>query len=210
MDHQVKIRGFRVEMGEIENCLLRQSTVREAVVVARDFGSDKRLVGYIVPADESSPFPADLQSALRISLPEYMIPNIFVTLETMPLTPNGKVDRRALPDPELTAAENNDFMAPRNETEMTVAHLWQELLSVPNIGLHDNFFRLGGHSLLVTQLIARLRSSFPVHLPLNIVFEKPTVYALAEHIDTLLWATQSSDPSSSDTSDEDAREEFEI
>jgi amino acid adenylation domain-containing protein len=210
IDHQVKIRGFRVETGEIENCLMRQSIVREAVVVIRDFGSDKRLVAYIVPDAEPFPSPADLQRALRKSLPEYMIPNIVVTLETMPLTPNGKVDRRALPDPQLTSAKNKDFVAPRNETEMTLARLWQELLNVSNIGLHDNFFRLGGHSLLVTQLIARLRSSFPVQLPLNVVFEKPTVYALAEHIDTLLWVTQPTNSTSMIVSNEDSRDEFEI
>ena len=179
-------------------------------MVARDFGSDKRLVGYIVPNGEPPPSPAELQSALRTSLPEYMIPNIFIILEMIPHTPNGKVDRRALPDPELTSAENIEFSASHSETELTVAHLWQELLDVPYIGLHDNFFRLGGHSLLVTQLVARLRGTFPVHLPLNTVFEKPTVSALAEHIDILLWANQSLDSSSSDTSDKHAREEFEI
>ena len=93
---------------------------------------------------------------------------------------------------------------------MTLARLWQELLNVSNIGLHDNFFRLGGHSLLVTQLIARLRSSFPVKLPLNVVFEKPTVYALAEHIDTLIWATQPTNSTSMIVSNEDSRDEFEI
>jgi amino acid adenylation domain-containing protein len=210
IDQQVKIRGFRVEPGEIENCLMRQSTVRQAAVVARDFGSDKRLVVYIVPNAEPFPSPADLQRAIRKSLPEYMIPNIFVTLETMPLTPNGKVDRRALPDPELTPAEDNDFVAPSNETEMSLARIWQELLGVSNIGLHDNFFHLGGHSLLVTQLIARLRSLFPVQMPLNVVFEKPTVYALADHIDTLLWATQPSISRSMIDSDEDPRDEIEI
>ena len=210
IDHQVKIRGFRVETGEIENCLMRQSTVREAVVVTRKFGSDQRLVAYIVPSAEPFPSPVDLQRALRKSLPEYMIPNYFVILETIPLTSNGKVDRRALPDPELTTAENNEFVAPRNETEITCARLFQELLNVSRIGLHDNFFHLGGHSLLVTQLIARLRSSFPVLLPLNIVFEKPTVYALAEHIDTLLWATQSSISTTMNVSAEDPRDEFEI
>jgi hypothetical protein len=128
----------------------------------------------------------------------------------IPLTPNGKVDRRALPDPELTSAVNIEFTAPRSETELTVAHLWQELLGVTNIGLHENFFRLGGHSLLVTQLVARLRNTFPVYLPLNTVFEKPTVFALAEHIDTLSWATQSFDSTRSDASDEDEREELEI
>ena len=181
IDHQVKIRGFRVELGEIEVALARHRGVREAVVLAReDVPGDKRLVAYVVPAAEALP---DLRDFLRQSLPDYMIPAAFVELEALPVTPNGKLDRRALPPARWDRVETDEGAAPHTPTEQALAALWREILGVEHVGLHDSFFDLGGHSLLATQLVARIRETFRVEMPLRGVFQTPTLRELAAALD---------------------------
>jgi amino acid adenylation domain-containing protein len=187
IDHQVKIRGFRIELGEIEAALLTHPELLEAVVMARqDATGDKRLVAYFTYRGTSVPELGELRAHLRASLPEYMVPAAFVALQRMPLTPSGKIDRRALPDPEDVRAEaETTFLAPRTRTERRLADAWREVLRVEQVGVDDNFFDLGGHSLLVTQLASRIRTEFGVELPMASVFEAPTLAALAGRIEAL-------------------------
>ena len=172
-DFQVKIRGFRVELGEVEAALARHPGVREVVVVARGEGDDRRLIAYVVPAVED-----DLRAFLRSRLPEYMIPSAFVFLDALPLTPNRKIDRKALPEPAREEVET----APLSEMEELLAAIWTEVLGVERIGPHDDFFGLGGHSLKVTQVLARVREAFGVELPVRSLFESPTLAGLAARI----------------------------
>ncbi len=178
-DQQVKIRGFRVELGEIEAALGRLPGVRETVVVARDDDSGRRLVAYVVPSAEGAIAAHELHEALRVTLPAYMIPAAFVLLEGLPLTPNHKLDRRALPDPEAGRPGGREIVPPRDGVEQVIADIWQSLLNLDAVGAHDNFFELGGHSLLGTRVIAALRDEFGVEIPLRALFEKPTVACLA-------------------------------
>ena len=186
LDFQVKIRGFRVEPGEIAATLAEHPGVGDAIVVApEDSPGDRRLVAYIVPAaDASSPGADELRGFLQARLPEHMIPWAFVLLDAMPLTPSGKVDRRALPAPEHTRAGLEDLVTPRTPVEEAIAEIWIALLKLERVGIHDNFFALGGHSLLAAQLVARLRVAFGLDLPLRALFETPTVAGLAERIET--------------------------
>lgn len=178
IDDQVKIRGFRIELGEIETLLRQHSDVEQAVVVAReDVPGDKRLVAYLVPSRVATPDINSIRSFLQRKLPEYMIPSI-VTLKTLPLNPNGKVDRWQLPAPEQVQPLAS-FVAPRTNVEQVIAGIWAEVLSLERVGIHDNFFELGGHSLLATQVISRLRQAFQVELPLRYLFDSPTVADLA-------------------------------
>ncbi|HEX9942664.1 MAG TPA: non-ribosomal peptide synthase/polyketide synthase [Thermoanaerobaculia bacterium] len=184
LDFQVKIRGFRIELGEIEAALDRQPGVRESVVVARGEGGDRRLVAYVVPARrEEPPSPAGLREALRASLPAHMVPTAFVVLGALPLSPNGKVDRKALPDPEVGPAGER-VAAPQTPTEELLAGIWAAVLGVPAVGRDDKFFDLGGHSLLASQVISRIRDVFGVELPLRTLFERPTVAALAREVES--------------------------
>ena len=184
LDDQVKVRGFRIELGEIEAVLREQSGVKDAVVSARgDQGGEKRLVGYVTANDQANVNVDQLRQLLKSKLPDYMIPASFVRLEAFPLTPNGKVDRRALPAPEGMVLERNErFSAPRTPIEEVLAGLWEEVLGRERIGIHDDFFELGGHSLLATQLIYKLQDAFQVDLSLRQLFESPTVAGLAEVI----------------------------
>ncbi len=178
-DQQVKVRGFRIEPGEIEATLLGHPAVREAVVVAReDAPGDRRLVGYVVPAEGAAPAEAELRGWLRERLPEHMVPAALVPLGSLPLTPSGKTDRRALPAPSRLE-EGGDFVAPRDATEEGLARIWEEVLRRSPVGVHDNFFDLGGHSLLVMQVVSRVRTVFGVELPIPALFERPTVAGLA-------------------------------
>jgi amino acid adenylation domain-containing protein len=193
IDHQVKVRGFRIELGEIESVLDRHAHVQDSVVVAReDVPGDRRIVAYLVPGEavsseiekEADLTPGALRSFLRETLPEYMVPSAFVTLEGLPLSPSGKVDRDALPAPDRSRPEiERVYVAPRNETEETLARLCSELLRVEKVGVYDGFFELGGHSLLATQLVSRVRDAFQVELPLRTLFEHPTVAELAEAVE---------------------------
>ncbi|HKV11511.1 MAG TPA: amino acid adenylation domain-containing protein, partial [Thermoanaerobaculia bacterium] len=179
IDHQVKVRGFRVELGEIEAALARHPQVREVVVMARDDGErGKRLVAYVTPRGVAA---SELRHFLRESLPEHMVPSAFVRLDALPLSPNGKVDRKALPDPGLPGVDRAPA-APRSGAEELLAGLVAEVLGVPRVGLHDDFFALGGHSLLATRLVARVARVFGVELPVSAVFVTPTVSGLAARI----------------------------
>jgi amino acid adenylation domain-containing protein len=181
LDHQVKIRGFRVELGEIEALLLRHPAIREGVVGLRDgAGGGQRLVAYLVPSGPEPPVAADLRGFLAARLPDYMVPSVFLALDRMPLTTNGKIDRGALPDPEpgWTAAASGT-VSPRTPLEEVLAEVWSQLLGVPVVGVHDDFFALGGHSLQVAQMQSRVRDLLGVELPLQAIFREPTVAQLA-------------------------------
>ncbi|GAA3379182.1 non-ribosomal peptide synthetase DhbF [Streptomyces sannanensis] len=177
-DEQVKVRGFRIEPGEVEAVLSAHPDVERCAVVVRE----ERLVGYLVPACAGAvPDPEVMRAHVRERLPEYMVPAAFVVLETLPLTPSGKLDRAALPEPEFGAAERS--RAPRTPREQVLAELFAEVLGLPDVGVDDSFFDLGGHSLLAMRLIARIRSSFGVELSLRTLFEAPTVASLTARMD---------------------------
>ncbi|MET0626706.1 MAG: phosphopantetheine-binding protein, partial [Pyrinomonadaceae bacterium] len=188
-DFQVKLRGFRIELGEIEAALGAHPSVRQCVAVVRGEGAgDAQLVAYVVGADEAVA-AGELRDFVRRRLPEYMVPSRFVPLDSLPLTPNGKIDRRALPAPEAGGGdEGTAYEPPRTPVEQLLAGVWAEVLGVERVGLHNNFFRLGGHSLLATQVVLRIREVFGVDVPLRLIFEQPTVAAIAEHVETLSWA----------------------
>ncbi|MBV9773172.1 MAG: AMP-binding protein, partial [Gemmatimonadetes bacterium] len=187
MDFQVKVRGFRVEPGEIEAALLGHPSVREVVVAAReDAPGEKRLVAYVVPEAGTELPPEELRGWLTGRLPEHMVPGAFVVLEALPLTANGKTDRRALPAPDAPAG--NGYVAPRTPTEERLAAIWAEVLRVERVGAHDSFSALGGHSLLATRVITRVRDAFGVDVPLRAFFETPTLAAMAERVEGLAGA----------------------
>ena len=185
LDHQVKIRGFRIELGEIEAALNAHPEVRESVVVVREGrgGDDKRLAAYVVPASETRASTSELRSFLKERLPEYMIPSTFNALDALPLSPSGKVDRKALPAADASRPElEAEYVSPQTEAQQTVARVWQEALGVARVGLYDNFFDLGGHSLLLAQVHGRLRQLFPVELTMLDLFQHTTVDALAKFL----------------------------
>ncbi len=185
LDFQVKVRGFRIELGEIESALAEHPEVREAVVLARPAAAagDLRLVGYVVPVD-GAPLAGELRDFLARRLPEHMVPTELVLLDRMPLTPSGKVDRRALPGPEPSRRQEDGaaYLAPRNPAEMALAGIWSEVLGVEQVGVRDDFFALGGHSLSAARVLARVRDLFQVELALPVAFERRTVERLAELI----------------------------
>ncbi len=204
MDHQIKLRGFRIEIGEIEALLASHPGVRENVVIVReDTPGDQRLVAYVVPTTEDRglkiedsslaaqeklssilyPLSSDLRQFLRDRLPDYMIPAAFVLLDELPHTPNGKIDRKALPAPGWSSEQEGGFVAPRTPTEDLVAGIWADVLTIERVGVHDNFFALGGHSLLATRLVSQVRDAFGIELPLRALFEAPSVAGLAEQIE---------------------------
>ncbi|MGC9671047.1 non-ribosomal peptide synthase/polyketide synthase [Planosporangium sp. 12N6] len=183
-DHQVKIRGFRIELGEIEAALAAHPGVGETVVIAReDTPGVKRLVGYVVPAGGTAPATGELRAFLERTLPDYMVPQAFVTVPAIPLNANGKLDRRALPAPERDVAARLDHVPPRTDAERAVARIWGEVLEVDGVGAHDNFFELGGDSILSIRVASRLRSAFGVRVSPRAVFTNPTVAGLAASID---------------------------
>ncbi len=206
-DHQVKLRGFRIELGEIEAVLRQSPAVHKCVVVAReDAPGVKRLVAYVVPDQEqrtknkgqkseesnsqfsilNSQFSGELRAFLKQKLPDYMVPTAFVLLDALPRTPNGKLDRAALPvDIEDLANLEGEFAAPRTPTEELLAAIWADVLGREDVGAHDHFFDLGGHSLLATRVISQVRETFQVDLPLRELFEAPTMAALAQRIAAL-------------------------
>jgi len=194
IDHQVKIRGFRIELGEIEENLSKHPSVKQAAITAReDVPGDKRLAAYLVlhslPESESS-FMRELRQFLQQRLPDYMIPSHFVVLESLPLNPNGKVNRRALPKPKINPAELSTFVAPRTAIEEILAGIWAEILRVECVGVDDNFLELGGHSLLAAQIIARIRDRLKVELPFSRILESPTVAGLALIVEEVLQQEQ--------------------
>ena len=187
IDHQVKIRGFRIEIGEIEAVLARHPAVQQHVVVARNVGPAHAelltLIAYIVPHPGPTPTVDEWRRFLKEQLPDYMIPSAFVLLDVLPLTPNGKIDRRALPlpagvRPDLDAA----YVAPRSALEQTIAQIWQEVLQVDQVGIHDTFFDLGGHSLLLAQVHTRLCAAVPHAITMLDLFKYPTISALVRYL----------------------------
>jgi amino acid adenylation domain-containing protein len=185
-DDQVKLRGFRIELGEIEEALTLHAAVRQAAVVVReDRPNDRRLVAYVAVQPGATLGDGELRAHLKKTLPDYMIPQAFVRLDRMPLTPSGKIDRRSLPAPSAEAQhpDGASFVAPRTETERTLTLLWQEVLGVGRVGIEDDFFALGGHSLLASQMLARLRRDHGVVLSFRTIFEATTIAQLAQRID---------------------------
>ncbi|HET7461594.1 MAG TPA: phosphopantetheine-binding protein, partial [Longimicrobium sp.] len=181
VDHQVKVRGFRIEPGEIEAVLSAHPGVREAVVLVReDAPGAKRLVAYVA-GDETAGADA-LRAHLSERLPDYMVPAAYVRLDALPLTPNGKVDRRALPAPEGDAFGVRGYEAPSGKVEGALAAIWADLLGVERVGRHDDFFQLGGNSLLATRLVFRIRREMDVELSVRDIFEKPELSLLAQHV----------------------------
>jgi amino acid adenylation domain-containing protein len=194
-DFQVKIRGFRIEPGEIEAQLLRCHGVKEAAVVAReDRPNQQQLVAYLRAQDGVELIPAELRQRLSLHLADYMLPTAFVVLETFPLTPNGKLDRKALPIPDAQAIVSRDYAAPLGETETILAQIWQDLLGLARVGRHDHFFELGGHSLLAIQLVARIRQALERELPLQTIFAQPVLMRLAHTLDQTGATKQSTTP----------------
>jgi acyl carrier protein len=184
-DRQLKIRGYRVESGEVEAALRSHGDIAQAVVSVRGGGHDVRLVGYLVTRSGAAHPPAGLREHLREVLPDYMVPAAFVVLPALPLTGSGKIDHRALPEPDWGAAPGRAAVAPRTPTESKLAAIIAELLALPApAGVHDNFFALGGHSLTATRLMARIRDSYGVDLPIRTLFADPTIAGLATAVDT--------------------------
>jgi len=185
LDHQVKLRGFRIELGEIESVLAQHASVWQCLVMPReDEPGMKRLVAYLVAHPGKAPQEEELRSHLKKSLPEFMIPSAFMSLEAFPLTPNGKIDRKALPIPEYVH-QASAFVAPRNWIEEQIAGIWAKVLRLKQVGATDDFFALGGHSLLATQVVSRIRQSLNAEVPLRALFEAPTVAQLAQRVEAL-------------------------
>lgn len=197
IDHQVKIRGFRIELGEIEAIITQNPWIKSAVVIVReDIPGDKRLIAYLVPESKNN-LPHQLSKILRNflkeKLPEYSIPSAFILLETLPLTPSGKVDRRGLPAPDSSPEKRSQTdIAPRTPVEEVIAGVWTQVLKRESFSVNDNFFEQGGHSLLATQLISRLRHIFQIELPLRHVFEFPTIAELAQAVELMKQQSEQS------------------
>jgi acyl carrier protein len=180
-DFQVKIRGMRIELGEIEATLRQHETVNEAVVTLRqDPSGEKRLVAYVTANPGCTIEARQLRDYLRGKLPEYMLPAAFVALTSFPLTVSGKIDRLALPAPETNLETEEGYIAPRGALEEVLATIFAEVLKLERIGIRDNFFDLGGHSLSATQIVSRVREAFRMELPLRKIFEQPTVEGMAQ------------------------------
>jgi acyl carrier protein len=191
IDNQVQVRGFRIELGEIETILGEHDAIKQGVVAVREERpGDTRLVAYYVSKPDRDIVTTELRSHLRAKLPDYMIPQHFVELELMPLTPAGKVDRKALPKPEADGSLEQGYVAPRTQVEKVLAKIWGEVLGLERVGVHDNFFELGGHSLLATQVMSRAHDNFEMELPLLRLFETPTIAGLTELIETIRLTKQ--------------------
>jgi amino acid adenylation domain-containing protein len=204
-DHQVKVRGFRIELGEIEAVIASHPGVKECLAVVReDLEGDPRIVAYVAAEDPTHGLSRALREHARAMLPEPMVPSFFVVLEAFPLTPSGKVDRKALPTPIPAVAPGP--LAPRTPTEDAVLSIWADVLRLPHVGTSDNFFEMGGHSVQAAQVMTRLRAAFPLDLPLRLLFQSPTVNGLAAAIDALGWAVQGASMPAA----QGVREEFEI
>jgi hypothetical protein len=191
IDQQVKLRGFRIELGEIEAALCQHSAIRQAVVVLCEMDGDRRLAAYLVPT-EPRPSAADLRLFLSKRLPEYMLPSVFLFLDAVPLTPNGKVDRRALHAPGAwNVGARTEHVASRTQTEKDLTGIWKESLSVERLGIHDDFFDIGGHSLSAMRVVARIQRSHGLDVSVASVFLYPTIELLAAEIDRMRISMQS-------------------
>jgi hypothetical protein len=202
-DHQVKIRGFRIEMGEVEAALIAHPAIREAIAVTDQEDDAGRLLAYLT--GESIP-TTQLRRWLQKQLPDYMIPSLFIPLVTFPLTPSGKVDRNALPDPDMDlAARTASYTEPRNDIETTIARVWSSVLGVERVGIHDDFFEMGGHSLTATRAIFQLQRDEGLSLQLTDLFRSPTIESLAI-VARQLRASEARDKASSHAVSDDAAE----
>jgi amino acid adenylation domain-containing protein/thioester reductase-like protein len=179
-DFQVKIRGFRIELGEIEQTLLQVPSVSQAAVVARTIGTSKQLVAYLAPASGQTIRRGEVRDYLQKKLPDYMVPSVLMVLPSLPLSPNGKLDRKALPEPDLSPETRRQESTPRNEIERQLSGIWATLLGLESVGIHDNFFELGGHSLLVMQMLFQIRTTFGEQLSVHSIFNAPTISQLAK------------------------------
>lgn len=209
IDHQVKIRGYRIELGEIESALRQHSAISDVLVIAReDVPGDKRLVAYVLMKPDQELKGSELHKHLLVTLPDYMVPSAFVLLDKMPLLSNGKVDREALPTPEYSRKLlEEEYVAPRNEVEESLAKIFAEVLGIPKVGVNDNFFLLGGHSLSATQVTTRMREILQADVPLRRIFEKPTVSGLATAVEEFKTQPQDDDIIESIPRDNDEQDE---
>ncbi|MDM8557744.1 amino acid adenylation domain-containing protein [Candidatus Parabeggiatoa sp. HSG14] len=190
IDNQVKIRGFRIELGEIETILAQHHDVRESVVIVHETSfTAKRLIAFVVVHEGQTIDNTKLRGFLAKRLPEYMIPSIFVSLEAIPLTPNGKIDHKVLSQISGNSYQlsEKNFVAPRTLEEELLANIWADILDIPRVGVHDNFFEMGGHSLLATKVISQIRDTFSMELPLRYLFELPTIAGLVEYLSESRW-----------------------
>ena len=181
IDDQVKIRGYRIELGEIESVLQQCELVSQAVVLAReDKEGSKRLIAYIIP--KGSFDRKVIINYLMSKLPDYMVPTILVEMQNFPITPNGKIDKKALPEPDRNDLSNNEYIAPRNKTEQQLAEIWQKLLHTEKVGMQDNFFEIGGNSLIATRLMAKIEKTFNLKFPISLLFKAPTIEELSYYV----------------------------
>lgn len=181
-DQQVKVRGYRIELEEIASVLGEHADVYESVVIVREHAGDKRLAAYASARPGTETSEKALKQYLEKRLPRYMVPSSITLLENLPKTPNGKIDRKALPNPDRIAHAGKQ--KPRNDVEKKIAEIWQEVLGVEQVGIEEDFFALGGHSLLATQIMARVEEFFSTKIPLSKLFESPTVAAMARSIES--------------------------
>ncbi len=195
-DFQVKLRGLRIELGEIESALRKQEGIHDSLTLV----VDDRLVSYVVTESAAETIDeTTLRNKLRAYLPDYMLPAIIIPLDAWPLTPNGKVDRKALPSPENKPAV--EYVAPRNDVEERLAGIWSDVLGIEKVGVYDNFFDLGGHSLLAARAVSKFRNEFDVEIPLRALFELHTVADIAEYLQTLMWASESAEKAREETAE---------
>jgi acyl carrier protein len=181
VDNQIKIRGFRVELEEIEHVLRQYAGVSDCVVVLReDHNNDHRLVAYVVVREQSRSVVSELRNFLKAKLPSYMVPAAFEMIGALPVMTNGKIDRRALPEPQTSIEMDESFAAPRTPIEELLAATWREVLKLEQIGIHDNFFDLGGHSLLAARVVSNVLTTLDVEFGMVDVFQAPTIASLAE------------------------------
>lgn len=207
-DFRVKVHGFRVETAEVERTLVDHPLVEEAAVVARENRErDTRLIAYYVPVTNPAPLAGDLRLFLKERLPDYMIPSVYIALDTMPLTPNGKLDRRVLPNPdELKRNPSTPYVAPRTAVEQRLAAIWAEVLGVDPVGIHDDFFELGGHSLLASRIVGRINAAFRIDLPVRSLIDLSTVAALAALVAALAPTQKPPAPHAGDPAGEETGE----
>ena len=202
IDKQVKLRGFRIELGEIETVLGRYPAVREAAVVCHDDGvQSQRLIAYVVAEDTSKPTAAEMRAFVSAHLPNYMVPSVFMVLDSLPLTPNGKLDQRALPAPDGERQSVEAFTEPRTQLEHQLINIWQEVLNVDRIGIFDNFFELGGHSLMATRVMSRISDELSVQIPVAKLFSYPDVASLAEQIEVFRLIEEGKDINEDESGD---------
>lgn len=192
IDEQVKIRGYRIELGEIESALNEIESVKQSAVIARSNKTgSKILIGYIVPKEDFN--KEEIVSYLQSRLPEYMVPAVWIELETLPITSSGKINKKALPDPDTGELLINQYVAPRNETERILAEIWKELLGIENVGIHDNFFELGGHSLLIVKMVSHIKKHLSVSVPVLLLFQFNTISDISSYLELEQYTEQSGD-----------------